>query len=338
MVGSTFVGEVAHIYAISPGGPRYSKDKTRKELNDISNLMLLCPIHHKIVDKEVIKYPAGKLQEIKKNREQNPPVIGKNLLDWLVQTLEKEKNNNLKKDKEMMDRISEERLENIKDNKTGVLFDTKKAFLLIHCIPQEFLGKSSEYLQRKNCIDEGSVDKNKIPRPIHRCFTQDKCTEGLANMSESLGREEIVSYSLVNFEGWVEFADTTLFKQDGETVSPDQGGKRSTKYIISDFPSKVTQAVESAVLFLKEQGLEGPYYVHVTVRNIRGYMTTHPRNGGKPINEDQFSHSGWLENPDGVRDGLDSFFEKIIRASTSARSPRSDSLELFRRVGILPES
>ena len=38
--------EVAHIYAVSSGGPRHQNTMTDEEINNISNLMLLCEEHH----------------------------------------------------------------------------------------------------------------------------------------------------------------------------------------------------------------------------------------------------------------------------------------------------
>ena len=43
-------GQVAHIEAYSPGGPRYSEVQTEKECNSIDDLMLLCPACHKLID------------------------------------------------------------------------------------------------------------------------------------------------------------------------------------------------------------------------------------------------------------------------------------------------
>src|ERR1051325_6062884 len=43
--------EVAHIRAISSGGPRAVEEMSEKELNHFDNLILLCLPHHKVVDK-----------------------------------------------------------------------------------------------------------------------------------------------------------------------------------------------------------------------------------------------------------------------------------------------
>ncbi len=61
---------IAHIVADVPGGPR--GDVTRSPLlaDDISNLMLLCDSHHRLIDKvDVAGHPESVLLEMKKNHE-----------------------------------------------------------------------------------------------------------------------------------------------------------------------------------------------------------------------------------------------------------------------------
>lgn len=58
------VGEIAHIHAISPAGPRANPTLSKAELNDHPNLLLLCAHHH---------------TEIDKFRDAYPPTL---LLDW----------------------------------------------------------------------------------------------------------------------------------------------------------------------------------------------------------------------------------------------------------------
>jgi hypothetical protein len=43
--------EIAHIRAANEGGRRYVKDMTDEERNSFNNLVLLCGVHHKVVDK-----------------------------------------------------------------------------------------------------------------------------------------------------------------------------------------------------------------------------------------------------------------------------------------------
>lgn len=43
--------DIAHIRAAKPGGARYDESMTDEEIDDFSNLILLCRTHHQIVDK-----------------------------------------------------------------------------------------------------------------------------------------------------------------------------------------------------------------------------------------------------------------------------------------------
>jgi hypothetical protein len=72
------VGDEAHIVARSPGGPRAeSLDET--ELDSYRNLILLCKVHHKIIDDQPHEYPKERLHEIKAGHE-----------EWVEQTLGQE--------------------------------------------------------------------------------------------------------------------------------------------------------------------------------------------------------------------------------------------------------
>lgn len=61
---------VAHIVADKPGGPR--GDEIRSDLlkSDIENLMILCDIHHRLIDREqVAEHPESILLDMKKQHE-----------------------------------------------------------------------------------------------------------------------------------------------------------------------------------------------------------------------------------------------------------------------------
>ena len=61
---------VAHIVASSSEGPR-GDNKRSYELSDkLSNLMLMCPEHHKLIDDSVNDYPEDKLIEMKMKHEE----------------------------------------------------------------------------------------------------------------------------------------------------------------------------------------------------------------------------------------------------------------------------
>jgi hypothetical protein len=45
-----WIGEIAHIVGAEDGSARHDRDWTPEQLRDISNLMLLCPLHHEKID------------------------------------------------------------------------------------------------------------------------------------------------------------------------------------------------------------------------------------------------------------------------------------------------
>ena len=65
----TWIGEVAHIYAASDGGPRANTSLSQEERRGAKNLILLCRKCHKIIDDNVEQYPAEKLFQIKEEHE-----------------------------------------------------------------------------------------------------------------------------------------------------------------------------------------------------------------------------------------------------------------------------
>jgi len=65
---ASVVGEEAHIIARSPGGPRYIP-LAADQVDHISNLVLLCRIHHKQVDDQVQDFPVDALRFIKSQHE-----------------------------------------------------------------------------------------------------------------------------------------------------------------------------------------------------------------------------------------------------------------------------
>lgn len=62
-------GQICHIYAINPDGPRGKGGLTDSELNAPENLILLCPYHHRVVDGQHETYPAEKLRKWKQRHE-----------------------------------------------------------------------------------------------------------------------------------------------------------------------------------------------------------------------------------------------------------------------------
>lgn len=63
------IGQIAHIYASSDGGPRSKPGLSPAERDSPSNLLLLCPTHHTKVDKQHATYPAVQLLQWKEKHE-----------------------------------------------------------------------------------------------------------------------------------------------------------------------------------------------------------------------------------------------------------------------------
>ena len=64
----TFVGEMCHIEAAEPGGPRFNSFQTNEQRRAIQNLVLLCHGHHVITD-NVKDFPVTKMQQLKSAHE-----------------------------------------------------------------------------------------------------------------------------------------------------------------------------------------------------------------------------------------------------------------------------
>lgn len=76
------VGEQAHIVAEQDNGPRGSSILSVEERNSYHNLVLLCPTHHEIIDKNVEDFPIEKIHILKSRHEL-----------WVQNTLAKEVSN-----------------------------------------------------------------------------------------------------------------------------------------------------------------------------------------------------------------------------------------------------
>jgi hypothetical protein len=66
----SIVGEEAHIVSGRPLGPRFSPAFPQQNLDEPENLILLCRIHHKMVDDQAETYTVALLRTQKENHEQ----------------------------------------------------------------------------------------------------------------------------------------------------------------------------------------------------------------------------------------------------------------------------
>lgn len=67
----TIVGDVCHIRAQSINGPRYDQDQSDEERHGFENLVLMCRVHHKVIDapENLDTYTVEALLEIKHAHE-----------------------------------------------------------------------------------------------------------------------------------------------------------------------------------------------------------------------------------------------------------------------------
>ena len=67
--GPVVLGEVAHIVAHKPDGPRGNLSFPRARVDEYENLIYLCPTHHEQIDKQVETFPVEKLVQMKVDHE-----------------------------------------------------------------------------------------------------------------------------------------------------------------------------------------------------------------------------------------------------------------------------
>ncbi len=63
------VGDECHIYARHAGGPRANPNLSEEQVNAYDNLILLCKIHHKLIDDQPNTYTAEYLRALKSRHE-----------------------------------------------------------------------------------------------------------------------------------------------------------------------------------------------------------------------------------------------------------------------------
>lgn len=65
------IGEMAHIRGEKPGSSRHDSSQTQEERDDYSNLILLCPTHHTLIDKpeNLPIYSVAELARLKSDHE-----------------------------------------------------------------------------------------------------------------------------------------------------------------------------------------------------------------------------------------------------------------------------
>lgn len=65
----TVTGKICHIRAHSPDGPRFDQSQSVDERRDFENLILMCPMHHDVIDADEESYTIDRLKTIKAEHE-----------------------------------------------------------------------------------------------------------------------------------------------------------------------------------------------------------------------------------------------------------------------------
>src|ERR1700734_4125683 len=68
-VRESLVGEICHIRGKKPGSARYASSENLDENHDFDNLILLCPLHHKVIDDDEQAYTVERLKLMKGEHE-----------------------------------------------------------------------------------------------------------------------------------------------------------------------------------------------------------------------------------------------------------------------------
>ena len=63
------VGEVCHIKGDKPSSPRYDHNQSDSDRHGPDNLVIMCNVHHKIIDDNPEKYSVEYLTELKQKHE-----------------------------------------------------------------------------------------------------------------------------------------------------------------------------------------------------------------------------------------------------------------------------
>lgn len=62
-------GRICHIKGRKPGAARYDANQTEEERHAFENLILMCPIHHDVIDSDELSYTVERLTQIKAEHE-----------------------------------------------------------------------------------------------------------------------------------------------------------------------------------------------------------------------------------------------------------------------------
>src|ERR1700743_1066086 len=62
-------GRICHIQGAKPGSARYDEKQVDEDRHGFSNLILMCPIHHDVIDDDEVAYSVDRLRQLKADHE-----------------------------------------------------------------------------------------------------------------------------------------------------------------------------------------------------------------------------------------------------------------------------
>lgn len=76
MQGDTLLGQVCHIRGAKPGSPRHDYTQSDADRHSYSNLILLCPNHHSVIDDDEETYSVDRVERMKAIHETHATQVG----------------------------------------------------------------------------------------------------------------------------------------------------------------------------------------------------------------------------------------------------------------------
>lgn len=90
-------GEVCHIRGRRSGAPRFDESQNDDDMHEFENLILLCPLHHSIIDADETAYTVERLVSMKRdhaNKGQPGPEVSDGVVHQLLATINNVRSNN----------------------------------------------------------------------------------------------------------------------------------------------------------------------------------------------------------------------------------------------------
>ncbi|MCW3793885.1 hypothetical protein OM416_20030 [Paenibacillus sp. LS1] len=166
-----YVGELAHIEAAEPKGPRFNPEQTDEERRGLDNLMFMCHPHHTKIDNNIEKFPVERLKEFKYNHEKNQKINSKSISDDHIKTIQQKEGNSYLDEpeeeinlddqlklKEWLDKNSDYNLDHLKNNLEILQNLKNKTREIVYLIVKTFETGNIDFAEIKELINDSKED------------------------------------------------------------------------------------------------------------------------------------------------------------------------------------